>query len=143
MTRIVGPLINALLRCQVPVPSGNVNPITWTEQLVRIMHLDTISTTNHPSPVVETGKTNVIRTGAVQLLRAAISRREGILSQMQGSDLDGRRVEDEIQEFKRLGEELEYVKDPASCTWDMAMTTIVARKSFRIDEKEIWMTPKY
>ena len=43
---------------------------------MRILHLDTFSTVDHPSPVVQAGKTQKIMAPAVQLLQAGICRRE-------------------------------------------------------------------
>lgn len=43
---------------------------------MRILHLDTFSTVDHPSPVVRAGKTQRIVAPAIQLLQAGICRRE-------------------------------------------------------------------
>lgn len=44
--------------------------------LMRILHLDTFSTVDHPSPVVQAGKTQKIMAPAVQLIQAGICHRE-------------------------------------------------------------------
>ena len=129
---------------QTPVPKGMVNPVSWTGDVVRIMHLETISTMDHPSRAVEAAKKQVVLGVAVRLLEAAISRRQTLLANEQSSDSDdAQRVEEEVGEIKRLVDAWRQGGDPASSRWDLAMTSVIAQKAILVDEHEAWMTPKY
>ena len=128
---------------QSPVPKGMVNPVSWTGDVVRIMHLETISTVNHPSSAVEAGKKHIVLGVAVRLLEAAVSRRQTLLANEQLSDSDDtQRLEEEVGEIKRLLDAWSQGGDPASSRWDLAMTSIIARKALLVNEHEAWMTPK-
>ena len=108
------------------------------------MHLETISTLHHPSRAVEAGKKQVVLGVAVRLLEAAISRRQSLLANEQLSDSDNaQRLGEEVGEIKRLVDAWRQGGDPASSRWDLAMTSIIARKALLVDEHEAWMTPKY
>ena len=120
-----------------------VNPVSWTGDVVRIMHLETISTVDHPSRAVGAGKEQVVLGVAVQLLQAAISRRQILLVNKQLSDSEAQRLEWEVREIERLVDAWQQGGDPASSRWDLAMTSIVAQKALLVDEHEAWMTPKY
>ena len=120
-----------------------VNPVSWVGNTVRIMHLETISTMNHPSRAVEAGKKQLVLGVAAQLLQAAISRRQTLPATKHLSDSDAQRLEAEMGEIKRLLDAWQRGGDPASSRWDLAMTSIIARKALLVDEREAWMTPKY
>ena len=82
---------------------------------------------------------------AVQLLQAAMARRQKLLAKEHSSDSDDeqRFKEEEVGEIKRLLDAWQEGDDPASSRWDLAMTCIIARKALLVDEREAWMTPKY
>lgn len=126
-----------------PIPSGMVDPISWTGNLVRIMHLETISTMGHPSQVVEAGKKQEIMGAAVQLLQAGVSRRQTLVAEARCSSSQAQKLKDEAEEMKRLIEAWKQGGDPACNRWEYTMTSIVARKALLIKEHETWMTPKY
>ena len=119
-----------------------VNPVSWTGDVVRIMHLETISTLNHPSKSVQAGKNQIVLSVAVQLLKAALSRRQTLLLANE-SDADAQRLEKEVGDIERLLEAWRQGGDPAGSSWDCAMTSIVARKALLVDERGAWMTAKY
>ncbi|KAK3167845.1 hypothetical protein OEA41_004291 [Lepraria neglecta] len=141
--RIAAPLIRAIQSFQTPISTGNVNPISWTGDLVRIMHLETISTLNHPSRAVEAGKKQEIMGAAVQLLQAGMSRRQSLAAQVQVSGLEAKKLREEVEEMIGLIEAWRQGGDPACNDWDCTMTSIIARKALMIDAHEAWMTAKY
>ena len=128
---------------RAPIPSGMVDTISWTGDLVRIIHLETISTMDHPSRAVEAGKKQEIMGAAVVLLRAGVSRRQMLLAEAQCSVSQAQKLEEEIEEMKRLVEAWKQGGDPACNRWDFTMTSIIARKALLINEHEAWMTAKY
>lgn len=128
---------------RAPIPSGMVDPISWTGDLVRIIHLKTISTKNHPSRAVEAGKKQEIMGAALQLLQAGVSRRQKLVAEAQGSGSQALELEEEIEEMKQLVKVWKQGEDPACNRWDFTMTSIIARKALLINEDEAWMTAKY
>lgn len=128
---------------QTPSSEAKVNPISWTEASVRIMHLETISTMNHPSQAVEAGKKQGIMGAAMVLLQAGISRRETLVAQAGVQDVEAQKLEREVEEMKQLLDAWSQGADPACNDWNCAMTSIIARKALLIDEHEAWMTAKY
>ena len=139
-------MVKAIQSIQTPVPTGMVNPISWTGDVVRIMHLETISTMNHPSRAVQAGKNQIILGVAVQLLEAALSRRHTLLlakGQLSSSDAEAQRLEKEVGEIERLVEVWQKGGDHVGSSWDCAMTSIVARKALLVDERGEWMTARY
>ena len=110
---------------------------------MRVFHLDTISTMNHPSPVVQAGKTRAILSTAVQLLLAGISRRETRAAQPDISISEARELNEDVEARKQLLDAWNQGEDPACSDWNFATTSIVARKTLVIDEDQEWMTAKY
>ena len=106
------------------------------------MHLETFSTTDHPSVIVEAGKKQVIMGAAVQFLEAGVSRRQGILVEAKDSTSEAQNLEKEVGELKRLLEAWKQGEDPACNHWECAMTSIIAKKAIIISEHEAWMIPK-
>ncbi len=119
-----------------------VDPISWTGDLVRLIHLETISTMNHPSRAVEVGKKQEIMGAALQLLHAEISRRHTLVTEAQYSGSQAEKLEEEIEDMKRLVEAWKEGGDPACNRWDCTMTSVIARKALLINEHEGWMTNK-
>ena len=107
------------------------------------MHLETISTLNHPSRAVEAGKKQEIMGAAVQLLQAGMSRRQSLAAQVQVSGLEAKKLGEEVEEMIGLIEAWRQGGDPACNDWDCAMTSITARKALMINPHEAWMTAKY
>ena len=106
---------------------------------MRILHLDTFSTVDHPSPVIQAGKTQKIMAPAVQLLQAGICRRETRAAQMYfalGSK-GARRGYPKMLDVWSQG------TDPACKDWDYAMTSIVASKALVVNKYHAWTTAIY
>ena len=100
---------------------------------------------NHPSPVVQAGKTHGIKSTALALLQAGITRREIRAAQTQGSNssLEAQELKEDIEARKQLLDAWKQGADPACNEWNFTMTSIVARKALIIDEHQAWMTAKY
>lgn len=110
---------------------------------MRIFHLETMSTMDHPSPVVQAGKTQLIMATAVQLLQAGISRRGTVAAQSQSSSSKGDELKEDIEARKQLLDAWKQGTDPACSDWNFAMTSIVARKALVMSNHQAWMTSKY
>lgn len=108
---------------------------------MRILHLDTISTMNHPSPVVQAGKKQAIKATAVELLQAGITRRTRSASQVQ--EVEPQKLNEDVEVMTRLLDAWNQGEDPACNEWNFAMTSMVARKALVIDKHQAWMLAKY
>ena len=110
---------------------------------MQILHLDTFSTVDHPSPVVQAGKTQKNMAPAVQLLQAGIYRRETRAAQVHISSLEAKQLEEDIQALRQLLDVWNQGTHPACNDWDYAMTAIVVRKALVVYEHHAWMTAIY
>lgn len=105
---------------------------------MRILHLETISTMNHPSSVVQAGKTHAIKSTALALLQAGITRREirAAQSQSSSSSLEAQELKEDIEARKKLLDAWNQGTDPACSDWNFVMTSIVARKTLFMNEHQ-------
>ena len=134
--------MKALHSRRVQVETGLVNPVSWSEDRVRILHLLTIPTKGHTSRFVADSKHTVWMTGAVQMLQAGVTRREKVLAESLPPN-EVARYSEEIEELAQLIDAVENNRDPGSCDWDYELTWIVARKAIVTREDEDWMMAKY
>ena len=107
---------------------------------MQILHLDTFSTVDHPSSVVEAGKTQKNMAPAVQLLQAKICRRETRAAQVQIPSLEAKELEEDIPALKQLLDVWSQGTDTACSDWDYAITSIVTRKALVVNKYHAWMT---
>ena len=126
-----------------PVVAGQVAPIGWSEDAVRVLHVDTFSTLNHPSPVVEAGKRQGIKLTAIQLLQAALMRRLDLTAQSDPLAKEAETVTREIEDLRHLLRAWNDGTDPACNDWNFVMTSIVARKALIMHQRDAWMIAKY
>ncbi|KAL8682521.1 MAG: hypothetical protein Q9186_001468 [Xanthomendoza sp. 1 TL-2023] len=138
---IAGPLVKSIVSIPATLADGQKNPISWSEDLMRLIHLETVSTLNHPSPVVEAGKKAAVMSAATALLMARISRKSTELEILAetGNEEDGLR-----QEIESMNEILEAVRshENTHSSWDFDLTWIVARKAIGTNVTEGWMSIK-
>ena len=109
---------------------------------MRILHLDTFSTMNHPSQIVKAGARQVIKIAAVPLLQAGISRRKAVMKQSNYSQEEMRELERDTEAIGVLLDAWNQGTDPACNEWNFAITFIVARKAVFINEEQDWMMAK-
>ena len=96
----------------------------------------------HPSPIVQAGKKQGIKTTAVQFLQAGLSRRSALASETDLTLEEAQALNDNVSTFRRLLEAWSTEMDPACNDWNFTMTSIVARKAVFLSEREDWMTAK-
>ena len=127
----------------MPVSAGHIAPLCWTGDLMRVLHLDTFSTMDHASPIVQAGKKLGIRTAAVQLLQAGLSRNDAPTSQTKASTSVSADMPEYVQTRRDLIDAWNSGADPACNERNFVMTSIVVRKLFTTSEQSPWMTAKY
>lgn len=116
------------------IPEGMVSTLNCTGEIMRVMHLETFSTQDHPSQLVRALKREVVKAAAVQLLQASVLRKEGLLKQGTLSADHSREVEMETSELRKLIDAWIHGHDPACNQWEFAMTSIVAQKTSIVKE---------
>jgi len=116
--------------------------MSWTEDCMRILHLDTISTMNHPFPAVHAGKKQAVKTTAAELLKPGRSCRTARASQTQISSVEAQDLREDVEAMEGFLDGWNQDRDPSCNEWDFAMTSIVARKALVIEEHQEWMVAK-
>ncbi|MCJ1433647.1 hypothetical protein MMC27_003011 [Xylographa pallens] len=143
LPRIAAPLLKAIQSHTVALKDGQVNAITRSPELMRIINLETVCTRNHSSRAIARGKKAGILGAMVVLLQAGVIRRKALV---ENSSLHRSKVKKLAKGKQETAELIEAIKrsDPQfSDNWDMEMTWIVARKSIIVNEGEAWMSVKY
>ncbi|KAI4253280.1 MAG: hypothetical protein LQ352_003777 [Teloschistes flavicans] len=138
---IAGPLVKSILSLPATIPEGYQNPISWSKDLMRLIHLETVSTLDHPFPAVGAGKKMAIMSSANVLLMARISRKSG---ELDGESSASRMAEKLREEIKSMNETLEAIQRGSDMvsSWDFDVTWIVARKAIPVEVKNGWMSVK-
>ena len=108
---------------------------------MRLMHLETLSTLNHPSPAVDAGKRAAVMSAATALLMARISRKSAELESTSKPGFESEALSKEIQSMEETLKAVERGSD-AESSWDFDVTWIVARKAVILDTTKGWMTVK-
>ncbi|KAL8946052.1 MAG: hypothetical protein Q9222_007498 [Ikaeria aurantiellina] len=114
---------------------------SWSDDLMRLVHLETVSTFEHPSPAVQAGKRAAVMSAATALLKARISRQTTELESL--SSLNDKTVQ--LKELESLNETLAAVErsNDTNSSWDFDVTWIVARKAIILNNITMgWMTAK-
>lgn len=104
---------------------------------MRLVHLETVSTYNHPSPAVAAGKKAAIMSAATALLKARLHRKSTELQDSLESDPGVGKLEDEVRAMETTLRAVERWDEESS--WDFDLTWIVARKAIVQDTGKGWM----
>ena len=110
---------------------------------MRIMHLETLSTTAHPSPRVQSEKEHVIKGAALQFLQAGASRRLGKAADPSTPVAVAQELAKASNAMTKLADDIKTGGEYARSEWDMAMTRIIARKAVILSEAEPWMSARH
>ena len=127
----------------MPIPDGQLNPISRSTDLMRITQLETISTYNHNSPVVAAGKKPLVLSTAAAFLQAGALRRKQIIADPSTSAGEGEKLLQECREIEELIEAFKRGEKQVCENWEFEMTWIVARKAILVNNGEAWMSTKY
>ncbi|MCJ1404061.1 hypothetical protein MMC11_007286 [Xylographa trunciseda] len=140
---IATPLLKTIQSQTLTLSEGQLNPISRSPELTRIMNLETVSTRNHSSPAIARGKKAGIQTAAVALLQAGVNRRKALVENSSLPKSEAEKLAKEKQEIEELIDAVKRGDNEVSDNWDMEMTWIVARKAIIVNEGEAWMSAKY
>lgn len=111
---------------------------------MRLIHMETVSTLNHPSPAVEAGKKAAVMSAATALLKARIFRKHVEVNSLFDSETKEKdALKDELSAMNKTLEAIERGDDTQNSSWDFDVTWIVARKAIILDDAtQGWMTIK-
>ncbi|KAL9002006.1 MAG: hypothetical protein Q9188_005046 [Gyalolechia gomerana] len=141
---IATPLVRTILSMKAALADGQKNPISWSDDLMRLVHLETVSTLNHPSSAVGLGKKTAVISAATALLKARISRKQDEFNSLSNSDSEKKKgLKEELDSMNKTLEAVERGDETNSSSWDFDVTWIVARKAIILDDgNQGWMTAK-
>ena len=137
------PLIKEIQQLSTPIISGQRNAITWTNDLVRILHLETLSTATSRSPLVQAEDTNHTLTVAVALLKAGVARRRQLAGDPSIPAEESARLMQDVEVMMLLVEAIEKGQGPAKSDWHDQLTWIVGRRAIITEEGEPWMDVRH
>lgn len=132
-----------MLSLETDVQSGQINPVTWTHKLLRILAVETLSTRGHPSPFVQSAKEAIGIAINTKLLRAGAERKRKLSLAPENSQDRSESLEREAQELEVLATGIERDYQAKVHSMDANITRIVARKALQISLEEDWMTASY
>ena len=144
---VVTPLVKTIQSIQLPKESlsnGKINPPNWTSDLLRIMALESATTSKHPTPLLRERKTDWILDAVVALLQACVMRRESAIAGLDaGDEAERQTLQREAEEIKELVESMKPGGAQRNLEWDIMTTRIVARKAILVDEDGSWMAGRH
>ncbi|KAF4626945.1 hypothetical protein G7Y89_g11215 [Cudoniella acicularis] len=136
------PLVKAISSSSsAKFPSGMVNPMSWTGDILRIMQLQTISTQDHPEAVVRENTSAIIKKATSALLRSGVERRRAIAAHAGSSE-----AEEELKTAQDMSDFADSFEtgndDPGTSVWNCELTWVVARKAVIKEDSEDWMSAR-
>lgn len=116
------------------------NPVSWTNELLRVLIIDTYSTHKHPSPDIQVLKGATGFSAHKEILRAIAVRKRAMAADAEIKFKDNNQLIKEADENEKLAEAVESEISGGAVSWDATLTWIVARKAIIVDRDQDWMT---
>ena len=125
-------------------PLAKLNPVSWTNDLLRILAVETYSTHEHPSHEVQKHKTSVGLAANTGLLRASVNRKREAAKEIGKATWESENLLKEAEGSEHLAKEIEeQLQNGEVKCWDANMTCIVARKALILGLEEDWMNANH
>ncbi|KAI9710158.1 MAG: hypothetical protein M1820_002960 [Bogoriella megaspora] len=138
---IAVPLARTITSLQTEVLPGQQNVDSRSTNLMRIKHLETVSTADHPDPRIAVETKLAIISAATVLLESSINRNQAAVYTASGAEKE--KLQNDVQAMTSLREAIKRGEGDAINNWNFEMIWIVARKALVLDEEEPWMAKKY
>lgn len=122
----------------MPMEPDTINPMCWTNDLLRIYHLESLSTYQHPSPEVKSLKNQWSTTVVMQLLQSGAARRSILLKEPEISSSEAEQLEREIAEMNQAIQTVKRERNSGES--EVTVTRIVARKAMLFGKEDLWMS---
>lgn len=116
------------------------NPVSWTNNLLRVFIMDTYSTHKHPSPDIQVQRGATRFSAHKDILRAIAARKRAMATDAEMTSEDKNQLIKEADENERLAEAVESEINGGAVSYDATLTWIVARKATIVDKDQDWMT---
>ena len=140
---IVNPLVRELHNVSESCDTNQRNPVTWTNNLIRILHLETFSTATNASPLIESQQTKHTLSLAVLLLETGAERRALLATNSTVPQPERDQLLRDVKAMRSLIEYIEAGEGPARCRWDGLLTLIVGKKAMFSAVDEPWMEARH
>lgn len=140
---IVTPLLKEIQSLSIPLAPSQHNSVSWTNDLVRIIYLETMSTETSRSALIQKESTNHTLTVISQLLLAGATRRKTRAVDQSVSVSEKDQLMRDSDAMMALVNAIEKGGDPAVNRWDGVLTVIVGRKGIVFEEGNTWMARRH
>ncbi|KAL8782768.1 MAG: hypothetical protein Q9195_009573 [Heterodermia aff. obscurata] len=140
LRHIASPLLREIQAVTTVHPPEKVNPINWSDQLMRLIRLETIATTNHASRLVQDEKSTVTLAALRQFLQASMTRREAKAADPLTPAAEAAELAQDVEALSKLAEAFDGGEGQQRSCWDLAMTWIVARKAIFLHRHDAWLS---
>ena len=134
------PIVKALQSPKIQVENGEMNPMCWTDNLLRIYHLETISTHNHPSAEINAMKYQWTINFVIPLLQSCASTRSAKAKALRLPWDVTELLSIEAAKINELVEMMKKDQDPKVGEIEVLMTRIVARKAKIFPQNGPWLS---
>ena len=137
------PLLKEIQSLFIPLTLDQQNSVSWTNDLVRIIHLETMSTKTNRSALIQKESTNHTLAAISQLLLAGATRRKihAVNHSVSVSEKD--QLMRDSDAMLALVSAIEKDDYRAANRWDGVLTAIVGRKGIIFEEGNPWMARRH
>ena len=122
--------------------STKINPVSWTNDLLRVLMVDTYSTHKHPSSDIQAYRGAIGFSYYKTLLHSIAVRKRAMAADEQIKSEDKNQLIKEAEENEHLMTAIES-EITGIVSWDATLTWIVARKAIIVDRDQDWMSANH
>ena len=120
--------------------NSSLNPLTWNDDLFRIVNLETVPTHNHTSSKVQVEKDAVGLAINRQLLLSGAARMRELSRNMDTTEGEVDKLAQAAHRNEDLAATIKAATDDKTATWNADLTWLVARKAMVVPLNEDWMS---
>ncbi len=114
--------------------------MSWTDDLLRIYQIETLSTYHHPSPEVRQFNKQWQTTVLVQLLQSGAARRSALAKEPGTASVVSEQLEQEILAIEGFAQKVKSGELTSHGGIEVTVTRIVARKAMLFSKDDLWMS---
>lgn len=138
---IVNPLIKELQTLSSPIETGQIDSVSWTDSLIRLLRLETFSTATNSSPLIQREHTSHTLSVATLLLRAGAARCRTLAAQQKPGEAD--QLLTDAEAMTSLVALIDSGYGLAQSNWHGELTLIVGKKAIIAETDEPWMARRH
>lgn len=122
--------------------STKINPVSWTNDLLRVLMVDTYSSHKPPSPDIQAYRGSTGFSYYKTLLHTSAVRKRAMAVDEQNTSEDKSQLIKEAEENEHLMTAIES-EITGIVSWDATLNWIVARKAIIVDRDQDWMSASH